>query len=579
MRRKFELRLSLWWIDRMCINQADTDERNQQVMLMGDIFRNALQVLAWLDEVDEHTAPAFNFIKHVADVSASLDFNAVPPAPSEGAELPDAQIPPLEDPGWAAVDELFTREYFKRAWIFQEIVIARNALLCCGDLHVNWMNLKWLVICRSVLDRDTNAKRDLARYRKEIGSRGVMHMIQAQTFVEMEWQDDDFLKLWVLLGSRRGNQASEDRDRVFSLLKVAIDGSAPALRPDYRKSVREVYASVVLHTIRQEKKLTVLTTVETPKHDRSLPSWVPDWRATFDPIEALSAAIINRPSTDKTYSATGNSEAIVIPTGEEDSQLALRGVCVCRITAISGANLSTIGSDTRYAIDNVLGQDGEWIKLASTTTTRKGERRDMYPHTGESMSTAFARTRVADAWAANNRYARINFSHPHTEIPLPGREELATGQPSNMNGIFARILQTTRYRVLFVTDTKHIGLAPFTARVGDYVYLLLGGEVPYVLRSCPDEEKNSSADGRKHFRYVGECYIHGLMDGEGLVATDAAAAAVRRKRKKEESHPVAEERGRGENEDEEDGLSWLDRLHGLSEVSELPFEMEEVVLI
>ena len=46
---------------------------------------------------------------------------------------------------------------------------------------------------------------------------------------------------------------------------------------------------------------------------------------------------------------------------------------------------------------------------------------------------------------------------------------------------------------------------PDTAEIGDQVYLLLGGQVLYVLR--PFEG---------HHRLVGECYIHGLVDGEAL---------------------------------------------------------------
>ncbi|KAF2870570.1 heterokaryon incompatibility protein-domain-containing protein, partial [Massariosphaeria phaeospora] len=36
------------WIDGICINQADVEERNQQVHLMTDIYRKAEKVLMWL---------------------------------------------------------------------------------------------------------------------------------------------------------------------------------------------------------------------------------------------------------------------------------------------------------------------------------------------------------------------------------------------------------------------------------------------------------------------------------------------------------------------------------------------------
>ena len=38
------------WIDSICINQSDIQERNQQVQLMGQIYRRASTVLIWLGE-------------------------------------------------------------------------------------------------------------------------------------------------------------------------------------------------------------------------------------------------------------------------------------------------------------------------------------------------------------------------------------------------------------------------------------------------------------------------------------------------------------------------------------------------
>ena len=41
------------WIDQICINQADSKgEKGPQVQLIGDIFSNAEQVLAWLGPAD-----------------------------------------------------------------------------------------------------------------------------------------------------------------------------------------------------------------------------------------------------------------------------------------------------------------------------------------------------------------------------------------------------------------------------------------------------------------------------------------------------------------------------------------------
>jgi hypothetical protein len=46
----FLVRSSFLWIDALCINQSDTNERNHQVSFMASIFRNALKVVVWIGD-------------------------------------------------------------------------------------------------------------------------------------------------------------------------------------------------------------------------------------------------------------------------------------------------------------------------------------------------------------------------------------------------------------------------------------------------------------------------------------------------------------------------------------------------
>ena len=57
----------LLWIDALCINQEDTAERNQQVMLMADIYREAKVVDIWLGQ-DERGHAHFGVQKHQSTV-------------------------------------------------------------------------------------------------------------------------------------------------------------------------------------------------------------------------------------------------------------------------------------------------------------------------------------------------------------------------------------------------------------------------------------------------------------------------------------------------------------------------------
>ncbi|KAF5003607.1 hypothetical protein FDECE_9862 [Fusarium decemcellulare] len=64
-------------------------------------------------------------------------------------------------------------------------------------------------------------------------------------------------------------------------------------------------------------------------------------------------------------------------------------------------------------------------------------------------------------------------------------------------------LHSLSHRRGFVTKNRWMGLGPRVAQPGDIVAILFGGKVPYILRPVDD-----------HYLFVGECYVHGIMQGE-----------------------------------------------------------------
>ena len=62
-----------------------------------------------------------------------------------------------------------------------------------------------------------------------------------------------------------------------------------------------------------------------------------------------------------------------------------------------------------------------------------------------------------------------------------------------------------------VTQQGYFGLVPKEARPGDLICILLGADLPVVLRKDPSEDR---------YQYVGDCYVYGIMNGEGLERDD-----------------------------------------------------------
>jgi hypothetical protein len=83
--------------------------------------------------------------------------------------------------------------------------------------------------------------------------------------------------------------------------------------------------------------------------------------------------------------------------------------------------------------------------------------------------------------------------------------------PELLQQFHATMFRVTHGRHFFVTEHGYIGLAAATAQRGDSVAVLLGGDVPYTLRS-----KGQA------YELIGECYVHGIMGGEAVSDFDKA---------------------------------------------------------
>jgi hypothetical protein len=72
-----------------------------------------------------------------------------------------------------------------------------------------------------------------------------------------------------------------------------------------------------------------------------------------------------------------------------------------------------------------------------------------------------------------------------------------------MESFKARLFGKMQNRRVIRTTSGWLGVAPISTRVGDRVCILLGGATPFMIRS----------EG-KRYRLIGECYVHGIMNGE-----------------------------------------------------------------
>jgi len=123
------------WIDAICINQDEVSERNHQVQQMAYIYQAAARVLVWLGP---------NSFESVNAIHSLTKINS--PSLSDARE----QIIQMKGWEWENLLSLLTRPYWKRVWIIQEVVLAVDLEIICGEDKIPWRYLeKFLRIIKS----------------------------------------------------------------------------------------------------------------------------------------------------------------------------------------------------------------------------------------------------------------------------------------------------------------------------------------------------------------------------------------------------------------------------------------------
>ena len=113
------------WIDAICVNQDDLDERSAQVQLMKNIYQGAHQVISWLGDEDENAVYADWFISQAIDQDFSIEW-----LQTQLLENGDMHKVILRL-GLHLSEEM--QSYWGRLWITQEIGFAQDGILQCGD--------------------------------------------------------------------------------------------------------------------------------------------------------------------------------------------------------------------------------------------------------------------------------------------------------------------------------------------------------------------------------------------------------------------------------------------------------------
>ena len=274
---------------------------------MTTIYAAADEVISWLGEPADNSGLAMEFIAsytrsqgNVARLRAS-------------ARNRDSGL-------WLALVSLWSRPYWTRVWVVQEVAAARNVVVQCGH---------------QCLPRDV-----LPKILADIRESGILRVD------DHAWKPRRFLRLCAggpnmhfseLLWESAALHATDSRDRVFGLLGIIPERYREFIVPDYSQTFHALIQEIVQLYIKLERDLNILCFFNTFTERDGYPSWVPDITNRLNGIPPYG------------YFASAGCPA---NASISDGTLYARGIIVGRVNAVIGPCRTPYTDDQRTRLLN-----------------------------------------------------------------------------------------------------------------------------------------------------------------------------------------------------------------------------------
>src|ERR1700722_707916 len=217
------------WIDAICINQENDEEKGHQVNQMGNIYKGAEEVLIWLGPSDETIVALMESITWVNDraigaktTGSKEDWTSLCRrlmkerfwSPTLDAHSSQSQ----------ALQQILRRPWFKRVWILQEVANAKSAKILCGSTACS---ARTFALMPSLMGLEVNEHTQAVL--------DIMPGLRTNTW----WSSKRYLHF--LLAKVAGRQDAVTRDKIYALLGISEDANDPKrFYPCYQKGESQV---------------------------------------------------------------------------------------------------------------------------------------------------------------------------------------------------------------------------------------------------------------------------------------------------------------------------------------------------
>ncbi|KIW07209.1 uncharacterized protein PV09_02074 [Verruconis gallopava] len=472
------------WIDAICINQENVEEKNLQVGRMWAIYALASQVIIDLGEETWNSSLGMNMIQRLANAGNS---------PQEILDFFNKSSDHKFSVACKGMRDIFDRPWWSRVWIVQEVAVASRAVVICGDRSLMWSDFEKVV--EILTDLSFRPEKYVKAYMADIRFLYLpsVHLAPAWSVstARKRFRVSEEHSLAATMISFKSTHATDPRDHLYGLLRLF--SSFQPIVPDYTRTPSSVFMDVVRLSIKSDVGLAIFSALDYGNNRLDLPSWCPDWTA---PSPA------NFPFYMPIFRCTKTKEVNSIFDGR---MLTIRGIRLENITKTGSPSSirMMLPLEEIYEAANSLRPHG----MNPLDFTRR------VAEFIERLTTIFARERYyTDASATGDLKDRMIAQIYGTwrmrrtlEIASnPGSYTLGVQHLSDKSALGVlnlskdtQILNIAHGRRIFITENGELGLAPSASQGGDIVVALYGGRTPFCLRPI-------SATGDTSYEIIGD---------------------------------------------------------------------------
>jgi hypothetical protein len=220
----------------------------------------------------------------------------------------------------------------------------------------------------------------------------------------------------------------------------------------------------------------------------------------FNGCVQLNSYFVGIRSLDNVKSSKKSS---TVSRDPDSDYLKIQGLEMDKIRQIAEAHYPGFEDRDRVERPELLSKFQKETLRMTESVYKKDKALEAYCHT---LIADVAREHNGRKWSTEEMIA--GYKSHFTQGPLQAHLSASEKTLSSKHGSLAN--QACIGRKFILTTNGRVGLAPAKSHVGDVICVFLGACVPHVLRSNVEPADTTT------FRFVGDCYLNGIMNSEAL---------------------------------------------------------------